>query len=374
MHIKTLILLITIPVALCRTAGAQNISLLFAGDAMQHQAQIDNARRNGGSYNYTDNFRYIKDEISSADLSVVNLEAPLGGAPYSGYPAFCAPDEFAYALKECGFDIFLTANNHCLDRGSKGIRRTVDTLDSLKVHHTGTYRNPAIRERNYPLIMKKGEFRIAFLNYTYGSNGIVAKSDCVIDYIDTTLIKKDIEDAKRRNADIIIAAVHWGEEYNLLPSVNQKKLSSWLHNAGVRVVIGSHPHVIQPIEVEAGDGGEIENITVYSLGNFISNMRTKMTMGAIIFRMELSKEGEKITINSPRYSKIFTQRPAIVPSSPFCIITADSATIKDYKLPQKLRLDVKAFSDGADEIFSNHNKGKVCEYFWSKKSDGSCTE
>ncbi|MEG1643918.1 MAG: CapA family protein [Bacteroidales bacterium] len=366
MKIISVSLVISPFITLCTTAEAQNISLLFAGDAMQHQAQIDDAKKENGEYCYSDNFKYIKDEISSVDISVVNLETPLATPPYSGYPAFCAPSQFAHALKECGFDLFLTANNHCLDKGSKGIRQTINTLDSLKIYHTGIYKNATIRQKDYPLIMKKGDLRIAFLNYTYGTNGITAKSDCIIDYIDTVLIKNDINAAQSKSSDIIIASLHWGEEYKLLPSESQRHLARWLHKAGVRIVIGSHPHVIQPIEIETNNDNEIEYVTVYSLGNFISNMRTKMTMGAIIFKLNIEKDGEKVTINAPQYSKIFTQRPVAIQGSPFCIIAADSTTTNNNKLPLKLRSDIKIFSDEADRIFSNHNKGSVYEYFWSK--------
>ena len=117
---------------------AQSISLLFAGDAMQHQAQLDDAKMHDNSFYYDNNFDLIKDEVTSADIAVVNFETTLGGAPYRGYPAFCSPDEFAISLKKCGFDLFLTANNHCLDRGSKGVFRTVIVLDSLNIKHIGT--------------------------------------------------------------------------------------------------------------------------------------------------------------------------------------------------------------------------------------------
>ena len=125
-------------------SAQDQISLLFVGDLMQHQAQIDAARQ-GDGYNYNDCFRHVKKEISEADMAIGNLEVTLGGKPYRGYPVFSAPDEYLYAIKEAGFDVLLTANNHCLDKGKLGLERTILMLDSLKIHHAGTYRNPEER-------------------------------------------------------------------------------------------------------------------------------------------------------------------------------------------------------------------------------------
>ena len=343
---------------------SQKLSLLFAGDAMQHKAQIENARKSDGGFFYDDNFSDIKDEVSSADIAIVNLEAPLGGNPYTGYPTFSAPDEFAGALKRCGFDIFLTANNHILDKGAKGTVRTIAALDSIGVRHTGSYKNSVTRRINTPLMITGKGIRIALLNYTYGTNGITVKAGCIINYIDTALIKRDINAAKDLDADIIIAALHWGDEYQTLPNKKQKALAEWLHKSGVRIIIGSHPHVIQPIVTETDENGNIDNITLYSLGNFISNMQTKMTMGSIIFRFELEKKNDSVIITSPRYAKIFTQRPAQYPGMPFRVIAADSSNICNVNLPKRLRSDIENYATEADKIFRQNNSLDVKEYFY----------
>lgn len=365
------IYLIIISVLLSCNIEGQTLSLLFAGDAMQHQAQLDNAFNNG-KYSYDNNFELIKSEISSADIAIVNLETTLGGSPYSGYPAFCSPDEFAIALKNCGFDIFLTANNHSLDRGSKGVFRTISVLDSLNIKHTGSYANKDIRNTQYPMVVRKGNIKIGILNYTYGTNGITAKQGAIIDYIDTTLIKRDVAFCHIKGADIIVANVHWGEEYKLTPNLSQKKLADWLHKKGVRIVIGSHPHVIQPIEADTDSCGNIENITLYSLGNFISNMKTMMTQGGIIFKLNIVKDGDDIKIVNPRYAKIFTQRPDVVKGSHFKIIPCDSTYIKSDKLNNRVRESMRLFNNEADRVFKKYNKGDIKEYFFSKNAHNSC--
>lgn len=345
-------------------AVSQKLSMLFAGDAMQHKAQIEDARNGNGEFFYDDNFSDIKDEISSADIAVVNLEAPLGGAPYTGYPTFSAPDEFAEALKRCGFDIFLTANNHILDKGVKGTLRTISVLDSIGIRHTGSYKNSVTRRLNTPLMITGKGLRIALLNYTYGTNGITVKAGCLINYIDTALIKRDIKAAQELDADIIIAALHWGEEYQTMPDRKQIELADWLHDSGVRIIIGSHPHVIQPIKTVCDGNGNIKEITLFSLGNFISNMQTKMTMGSILFRFELEKRGDSVIISSPRFAKIFTRRPVHAPGMPYKVIAADSCNIKDEKFSRKLRFDMENFAAEADRVFRQNNSANVKEYFY----------
>lgn len=159
-------------------------TLVFAGDAMQHDRQIEAARRSDGSFDYSAYFRHVADYVCAADYAVVNLECTLGGKPYKGYPCFSAPEEYAVALKDAGFDLFLHANNHCLDRRDAGLRRTLDQLDMLGVPHVGTYRNAAERAKNYPFVADVKGIKIAFLNYTYGTNGITVQGDVVVDYID----------------------------------------------------------------------------------------------------------------------------------------------------------------------------------------------
>ncbi|MBR4119081.1 MAG: CapA family protein [Bacteroidales bacterium] len=352
--------------------NAQTISLLFAGDAMQHEAQLKDAVNSNGSFFYDNNFELIKDEITSADIAVVNFETTLGNPPYRGYPTFCSPDEFAIALKDCGFDIFLTANNHCLDKGSNGVFRTINVLDSLNIKHLGTYKSDYERNIKYPMIIRKGDVKIGMLNYTYGTNGITAKQGAVVDYIDTTLIKRDIAFCNIKGADIIIANVHWGDEYQLNQNIHQKRLADWLHKNGVRIIIGSHPHVIQPIESVTDSCGNIKYLTVYSLGNFISNMRTKMTKGAIIFRLNLVKENDSIKIVNPRYAKIFTQRPDIVKNEPYKILPCDSIYINNCVATPKLKEEMLIFNKETDRVFKKHNKGEINEYFFSKNALDSC--
>ena len=189
---KTLAVFIVVLLYSVTLSSQERITLLFVGDLMQHQAQIDAAHVSEGKYDYSSCFSLIKEQISQADLAIGNLEVTLGGRPYRGYPMFSAPDEYLQAIKDAGFDILLTANNHCLDRGKKGMERTIQLLDSSGIRYAGTYKNLSERRQRYPLFINRNGFRIALLNYTYGTNGIKATSPNIVNYIDTAIIAKHI--------------------------------------------------------------------------------------------------------------------------------------------------------------------------------------
>ena len=230
-------------------AGAD---LLFAGDAMQHQAQLDAALKAGGGkkYDYSDCFRLIAPTVTDADYAVVNLEVPLGGGPtYSGYPCFSAPDSYAQALKDAGFDMMLTANNHCLDRGDKAARRTIAALDSLGLDHVGTYHDAGQREELVPFMRDIKGIKFAFLNYTYGTNGIEPRDGVEVALIDRERMASEIREARDKGAEIVVVAIHWGVEYVLRENSNQRALADFLVDQGVDMIIGGHPHVIQPMEI-----------------------------------------------------------------------------------------------------------------------------
>ena len=268
-----------------------SISIYFAGDIMQHEAQLKAALRADGTYDYTGCFTQVTPEIEAADIAVCNFETTLGGAPYSGYPQFCSPDELAAAVRDAGFDIFLTANNHCLDRRTRGLVRTLDVLDSLGIPHLGTYRDLAERDSLYPYIIERNSMRIALLNYTYATNGIPVAAPCIVNYIDTTQIKADVIRARQLHAECIIACMHWGTEYRLEPDKSQKTLEEWLYSIGVDHIIGGHPHVVQPVRTLPHRYHAGSSLTVWSLGNYISNMSAPHTFQGLAVTTRLIKIG-----------------------------------------------------------------------------------
>lgn len=325
-----------------------SVELVFAGDAMQHQTQINAAKQADGTYSYDECFDAIAPYVQDADYAVVNLEMPLGGTPYSGYPMFCAPDSYSFALKNAGFDLMLTANNHALDRRDKGAKRTLDVLDEQGLEHVGTYRDKTDREKALPLIKDINGFKIAFLNYTYGTNGIKVQKDVVVDYIDKAKIKKDIENARSAGAEVLCVAVHWGVEYVLLPNAAQKDLANFLTEQGVDLIIGGHPHVIQPMEMRWSKTHNKKVFLVYSLGNLISNMTTKDTRGGALAKVKLIRdENGKPIVDSASYRLVFTLQPGDG-SKNFRVIPAEG-----YNGALKTHCDI--FVNNAEKIFNKHN-------------------
>jgi len=324
--------------------------LVFAGDAMQHQRQIDAARRPGGELDYSAYFSHIQPYIASADYAVVNLETPLGGAPYSGYPMFCAHDNYLTALTDAGFDLMLSANNHILDRRDKGLLRTIDTFEKAGVPWLGIYRNADHRRECLPLIKDINGFKIAFLNYTYGTNGIEKRTPVEIDYIDRGLIERDVKEARKAGAELVALCIHWGEEYKLLPNAEQKSLAKFISSLGVEMIIGSHPHVIQPIELISGEEHRRPTLTVYSLGNFISAMRTDDTRGGAMVRVKLRRDLlGRAYVSDASYRMVFTHVP-VKAGENFRIVPAESDS-----LHYSVRAHRDRFVSNATRIYDRHN-------------------
>lgn len=334
----------------------QKATLVFAGDAMQHQSQLDNARRAGGTWDYTECFAEVSPWIREADYAVVNLETTLGEKGFTGYPCFCSPDAYAEALKEAGFDLFLNANNHTLDRRDRGLKRTIAVLDSLGVDHIGTYRNIEERNERMPFIKDVNGFRIGFLNYTYGTNGLKVSGDAVVDYIDKKRITDDIKAVRDAGAEIVVVIPHWGTEYRLLPDSYQKYHADFMLSAGADIVMGGHPHVIEPMEMRTDSDGN-KQLLVYSLGNFISGMRTNDTRGGAMTRVVLSRDNDgKAVVESAVWRLVFTVKGTPGRSADRLVFIDTDEDIAN-SVPASSQAAARAFAKNAVGAFTRHNKG-----------------
>ena len=302
----------------------KQVTLLFVGDLMQHQAQIDAALRPDGSYDYSHCFSLVKERISQADLAIGNLEVTLGGKPYRGYPQFSAPDEYLYALRDAGFDILATANNHSLDRRRSGLERTLALIDSAGIAAVGTYRNAADRADRYPLIVEKNGIRIALLCATYGTNGIATTPPNIVNSLDRTELEADINAARALRPDVIIAIVHWGNEYQRQPNEEQLALAQWLIDQGVDHVIGSHPHVVQPFELVPHAEYPTQHAVVYSLGNYVSNMSIAHGTVGLCVELTLEKIAHTTRLKSMNQYLVWTKRAALSRTNDFRIIPEDT--------------------------------------------------
>ena len=250
------------------------LTICFMGDVMMHSKQIENTARNGSCHDFSSFFSLIEDDIRNADLAIANMEFTLAGKPYSGYPCFSAPDGFETYLKECGFDIFLTANNHIFDKGFQGAERTLEKYRKLqsedRLWFTGLAGNEEELAETTPLLVRMKGIEMAFINFTYGTNLHCGAQWPKVNYMNA---RETLSEAfkKAENSDYVFALPHWGTEYVLQHSRNQEEMAEWLANAGADAVIGAHPHVIQ-------DYQEIKGVPVaYSLGNAVSNMSAANT-------------------------------------------------------------------------------------------------
>lgn len=273
------------------------VTIRFLGDVMMHGKQIENAHRGGSGYDFSSYFKLLKDRLSEADLTVANMEFALGGEPYSGYPAFSAPDGIASYAAECGIDIFLAANNHIYDKGRSGAERTLEIYRELHESHgimfAGLASDQTEEERNNPLMTAVKGIRLAFINMTYATNGGRRSGWPKVNYMDD---KEDvlmaIEAAQSKHADVIIALPHWGNEYELRHSAEQEKTAEWLADKGVDLIIGAHPHVVQDSTSikNAKDGRRTP--TVYSLGNAVSNMSAKNTQLELMATVRIVRDAD----------------------------------------------------------------------------------
>ncbi|MCX6333961.1 MAG: CapA family protein [Bacteroidia bacterium] len=303
------------------TAAEQKISLLFMGDIMGHDSQIWAAENiSTHTWNYDDVFSYIKPLISDADMAIANLEVTLAGPPYKGYPQFSSPAALGVACKSAGIDCLVTANNHSADRGKTGITGTIFRLDSIGMPHTGTFSDRDSRDKLQPLILTKNSISVALLNYTYATNGISVPAPVIVNMLDKNLIAADILKAKKLKPDLIVLFLHWGTEYDTVPSTGQTAIAEYFLSTGVDIVIGSHPHVLQKM-VWYNDGSPFQGkAIVYSLGNFISNQRKPKTDGGSMVRMEFVKSSGSIKMISAGFYLTWVYTPVFKYSQKFYIL------------------------------------------------------
>ena len=292
-------------------------TLTAIGDVMCHNTQYwDAYQKETNTYDFSYVFNDIKYDIQKGDIAVASLETCFAGEErgYSNYPTFNSPDSLAYSLKDIGIDVLSTAGNHCLDMGFDGLSRTIDVLNKADISHLGTYQTQ--EERDKILFKYTKGLKVAFINYTYGTNGIPVPSDkpyCV-NLIDKDLIKKDIETAKSQDADVIVACMHWGTEYQTSANKEQEDLADFLFQNGVNIILGNHPHTLQPMEkrtVTLEDGSTQDGFIIYALGNFICDQNAENTRNSIILNLSITKQVDgSITIDNVDYIPIYMYKDA----------------------------------------------------------------
>lgn len=290
---------------------SRTFDLCAIGDIMCHNTQYFDAYiKETDEYDFSYVFDDIKKYTSSPDICIGNLETSFAGKDrgYSNYPTFNSPDSLVKAIKDIGVDVLSTASNHSLDMGFSGLSRTIDVLDENYISHLGTYKTKKDQEKIlYKYI--KGT-KIAFINYTYGTNGIPIPKDkeFCINLINKDLIKSQIDLAKSEGAHMIVALMHWGTEYRTTADENQKELTNFLFKNGVDIILGNHPHTIEPMEkrsVTMPDGSKKDCFVIYALGNFICDQNAPNTRNSLILNLRITRNSDnKISIDNVSYIPI----------------------------------------------------------------------
>jgi poly-gamma-glutamate synthesis protein (capsule biosynthesis protein) len=275
-------------------------TLCFVGDLMCHSTQFNYAKVDADSFDFTGVYREVKPYLYKPDLTIGNLETVIAGKNkgYSGYPYFNAPDDFVYSLKDAGFDLLVTANNHALDQGWEGVERTIDVINDYKIHRTGTFISQ--EDRDSVRIFLVNSIKIAILAYSENTNGlpIPKGKDFVINLIDEELIKRDISKARELNVDIVLVHLHYGPEYNREPNDYQKEIVQKIIELGADIIIGGHPHVIQPVDFFKTNNTKLDSgFVAYSMGNFISNQRWRYSDAGVILNIQISKNKFTDSVN-----------------------------------------------------------------------------
>lgn len=293
------------------------LTIRILGDVMMHSAQIKNAHRGGSEYDFSSYFSLIEDQIKEADIAIANMEFTLAGEPYSGYPCFSAPDTLADYLADCGFDIFLAANNHIFDKGAKGAERTLEIYRRLEaeigIKFIGLAGNEDELTRSNPLIIRSKGIQLALLNATYGTNLGLGARWPETNYLSArSKMESALSKAKEADADVTIAFPHWGTEYVLKHSARQEETAIWLAESGADMIIGAHPHVIQDFQMlETSETNGYKKVPVaYSLGNAVSNMSARNTQLELMATVRIVMHGNgDVDILPLEFTYLWCSRP-----------------------------------------------------------------
>lgn len=296
------------------------------GDIMMHSPQLTAGIKNDGSYDFHSFFKEISPYLQSADVTIGNLELTLKGQkPYQGYPMFNAPDAIVDAIKDAGVDVVSTANNHAMDTGVQGVKRTYRVVNQAGILTTGTA--PSANERTAAIVEKKG-IKIAFLAYTEATNGIPVPAPYLVNRIDPQRIKQDIAAARKQGADYVFASLHFGYEYHRQPNEYQKRVAYQALKDGADAILGSHPHVVQPMEKVMVDGKE--KFIIYSMGNFVSNQTDPYTDEGIILYIDIVKKGKYTRLKDVSFLPTYVHKYRQHGKRQYVILPLENA------LPQKV--------------------------------------
>ena len=342
------------------TSTRETYTFSVVGDIMAHQTQLNYARQKDGNYDFNPVFKEIKNIISEADYSFANLETACAGDTfeYKGYPIFNSPDTLVGALKYAGFDHLFTANNHLMDMGVYGAKRTMKIVEDHALHYSGSNLTSE-REKRVKFYNVK-DLKVAFLSYTYFSNHGNGGKNYILNKIDTTEMRKDYDSAGKKNPDLIIVYFHFGTEEQREPDKSQKENVKKAIELGADIIIGGHPHRLQPIEMFKTNHGRIDTgFVVYSMGNFVSNQRWRYNdAGAVLnFTLERDSVTSKLFLADLSFIPTWVYKGYTERGREFIILPSELAFAEDYPTflkDEDLQLMKQSFND-CKEIFLKYS-------------------
>jgi poly-gamma-glutamate capsule biosynthesis protein CapA/YwtB (metallophosphatase superfamily) len=345
------------------------IQLTFVGDLMCHSSQYKYVKDSKSTYNFTPVYEYVQPYLQKADLTIGNLETVLAGATtsFSGYPAFNTPNAYADALKNIGFDYLFTANNHSYDQGEKGVLRTLEELSQRNLVSIGTHCNEKDRD-SIRIATVKG-IRIAFLGYTEFSNiPVPAAKKYLVNPIDTALIRKNVATARQQGADLVVINYHWGKEYKQ-PTDFQQMIAEWTWGIGVDIIIGEHPHVLQPVQwfTQRSTARLDTGLVAYSLGNFYSSQQWRYSDAGVMLSIGIEKNLATQRLRINKVSAVPTwvfkgtlqgekQPKFLIFPSEMALQAKDTTLIKQNLLPNTLQQLNKAQLAKMEQAFEDSKK------------------
>jgi poly-gamma-glutamate synthesis protein (capsule biosynthesis protein) len=332
------------------------ISISAVGDLMCHSPQFEYARVSADSFDFNPSFEIIKKYLQNSDFTFGNLETVIGGKAkgYSGYPFFNAPDQFVSAVKSAGFKLITTSNNHALDGGEAGLLRTISIIKNSGLNYTGTFISG--KDRDSIRIYNIKGIKVGVLAYTYGTNGnpVPKGKPYLINIIDTALIRNDINLYRHNGAEIVLVYFHFGTEYKRTPDNYQKTIVEKTIAGGADLIIGGHPHVIEPAVFFKTNGTRLDTgFAVYSMGNFISNQRWRYSdAGAVL--------------------KIFIKKNLLDGNISISKVTILPTWVFKGKIKNKNEFEILPAADTINHVFinemSNDDKQKMLQSFFDTKN------
>ncbi len=336
------------------------ISITAVGDLMCHSPQYDYARVENDSFDFRPVYKYVKPYLDNSDLTMGNLETVIAvkGYKYSGYPMFNSPAAYVTALKSTGFNLITTANNHALDKGVKGVASTIEHLKVNNINYVGTFRSQ--RDRDSIRVFSLKGIKVAVLAYTYGVNNNIIKNNngYLINIIDTVLIKNDIKTARAGGAEIVLVYYHFGDQYKRFASEYQKEIVAKTISYGADIILGGHPHVIEPAGYFKTNGAKLDTgYVIYSLGNFFSNQLWRYADAGVILKLNITKDINKdsLYISKVNYTPTWVFKGTTIEGNKYYILpddTTKSDTSYKFLTPQDKIKMLQAFDD-TKEILRN---------------------